>query len=251
MKKILSAILLFSLLSCNKISQWDCTKSTGKITTKIISPEPYKVIELHSMFNVTLIQDSQNYIMIKGGENLLPKIELEYSYPYLKIYDNNICRWVRNYQKEQIFLDIHFSQLDSIIAYRENNIKSKGYIKNKVFMIKYPSSGIATLDLKIDVDTFYLKINPYGGDFYVEGSCKFNYIYSVGYSYVHAENVTCLDADVTSYSTGDIYVNPSRSLSAHIFNFGNIYYCSPINQITVEKPEHAKGKVIYKQCSNI
>ncbi len=251
MKKLLTSLVIIILMaSCNKESQWDCTKSTGKIITRTITPQPYKVIETYSLFDITLVQDSQNYIKITGGENLLPKIKIEYSYPYIRLYDRNTCRWVRNYNKERIALEFHFDRLDSIIAYRENNIKSEGYIRNEVFMVKYPTSALATLNLKIDVDSFYLKINPASGDYYVEGTCKFNYIYSIGYSYVHTENLKCLDADVTSYETGDIYVNPSRSLYARIYNFGNVYYCTPLNKITVEKPDYAKGKVIYKPCSD-
>jgi hypothetical protein len=254
MKKLLltaNVAIIFLFFSCSKEAQWDCTKSTGKIITKTITPQDYKVLEINSLLNITLVQDSQNFIKITGGENLLPKVKFEYNYPYLRVSDNNTCRWIRNYKKEMISVEFHFTTLDSVIAYRENNLKSDGYIRNKVFMVKYPTSSLATLNLKIDVDSFYLKINPASGDYYVEGSCKYNYIYSIGYSYVHTENLHCLNAEVFSYETGDIYVSPSENLYAHIFNFGNIYYCKPVNKITIEKPDYAHGKVIYKQCSDI
>ena len=241
---------LFVFFSCSKESKWDCLKSTGDITTKTVSTGDFSILQIKSYFNITLVQDSQNYVLFRGGENLLPKISAVNNAGILDIKDENKCLWVRDYEKERPEAEIHFTRLDSIIAYRECDIKSKEKIKNDVFLLNFTQSHLATLDIDIEVTNFYLKINPSSGDYYVKGTCWNNYIYSIGYSYIHTEDLDCANSYVYSYETGDIFVAPREILEVHIFNFGNIYCCTNPFKVKVEKPDYASGNLIFKSCSD-
>ena len=249
--KIISGITLLSIAilvtSCNKPGK--CLKPTGKIINETIALNDFSIIEVHSYFDITLIQDSAQYIKFTGGKNLLPFVEAKTENNTLKLYDNNKCRWTRNYTKEKIKAEIHFTSIDSFIAYRECDIKSSDTIRNpKVLLFKFPTSHLATLNIKINTKDFYLKVNPSSGDYYVSGKCEYNYIYSIGYSYIHTENLECNEALVYSFETGDIYVAPKHYLDARLFNYGNIIYCSSPETIKITKPDFAKGKLIKKQC---
>jgi hypothetical protein len=234
------------LMSCNKLSRWDCFKSTGEVATKTVSTGKFSVLEIKSYFRITLIQDSQNYVLFKGGENLLPKIKAITDDGILQLKDENKCLWVRDYEKERPEAEVHFTTLDSIIAYRECDITSKGTIKNNIFLLNFIQSHLATLNINIDVDDFYLKINPSSGDYYVRGTCWNNYIFSIGYSYVHTEHLDCVNSYVYSYSTGNIYVGPREILEAHIFNHGNVYCVTKPVHVKLEKPDYAAGNLIYE-----
>ncbi len=240
---IVSFFIVLSFSSCNKLDN-RCIKSVGEEKEKVIMLPQFSVLNINSFFDVILVQDTINYIKFSGGKNLLNYVNADVSQNSLSITDNNSCRWTRDYKKQKIKAELHFVKLDSIIAYRECNIRSLDTIKNDIFLIRFISSHLATLDITVDVKEMYLKINPSSGDYYVKGRCSFNYIYSIGLSYVHTEGLKCDSALVYSYESGDIYVAPIQKLRVLFYNYGNVYYCTSPQEIIETRTNAAKGKLI-------
>jgi len=250
MKKLIAiSALLFLFVSCKKILP-GCFTPTGEMKVKTVAAGDFRVLEIENYFDLTLVQDSQNYVLFKCGENLLPEIKAENNNGLLSLTDNNKCRWMRNYEAEKPVAEVHFSHLDSIVVLRECDIRSEGKVKGEVFLINFRESHLATLNIDIDVTNFYLKVNPSSGDYFVRGRCWNNYIYSIGYSYIHTEDLWCANSYVYSYSTGDIYVKPEDILEVHIYNYGNVFCCSKPGNVKIDRPDYAHGNLIYSVCSD-
>ena len=77
MRKIFFMLMLLPLaFSCKKASERKCWKSAGPYAEKVIQLGDFNRLFLKEHLRYTLIQDSTNQIVIKGGVNMIDFIEV-------------------------------------------------------------------------------------------------------------------------------------------------------------------------------
>lgn len=238
---ILIAVLL-SASSCNKEGGCDCLKSTGDDTSLEQSLPDFKTIRIYDLFQVYLTEDTVNKILLKGGENILPFISYEISNDTLVLKNDNRCNWVRSY-KRKIYAYISIKSLKEVILNGESDVFSIGTLHSDTLFINV-WAGIASGDLALDCEAFHLNLHASTGTYHLKGNVSFNYIYSVGNSYVYADSLKTSHAYITNRSTGDCYINANTWIDALIDGTGNVYYSGSAGTILL-KQLGGTGNLIY------
>ena len=89
---IIGLMLIFIVSSCKK----DCFEAAGSDSQIIIPVSDFTSIELQNSFTIHLIQDSLNFIEIKGKENLISNIEPKINNKRLSFVSSSIHLMIRN-----------------------------------------------------------------------------------------------------------------------------------------------------------
>ncbi|MFN5629974.1 MAG: head GIN domain-containing protein [Bacteroidota bacterium] len=242
-RKTLSLIFLsIVLISCNKPNSWDCAKSSGKISTEKRSLTNFFAVKIYKRIHLRLIQDSLNFLEIKAGKNLLPKVSTEITNDTLVITNKNKCNFMRNFT-DSIIVVLHFTSLNYLRYESSGDIISVGKIaSNKFCSDTWNGSGKIDLDLNCNDVSFAFHTGP--GDLDLKGSGKKIYLYCAGQGYLNAEKFISEEAQINSIGSGGIKIYSTKSLSGDMGGEAMVeYYGNPgivaVNNI-------AKGKLIKK-----
>lgn len=233
MKNILIIFLLFSFLiiSCQEILFND------EESTRELSFENFNALEISGMYNIILIQDSANRLVITG-ENNIKSIDAVIKDDTLIIDDHKKM----SFNPARNTLYIHFSNLKYMVTYDPVNVSNADTIKVKDF--SYDAIGEIE-EVKLIVDCSYFMVTSSAntlGYFYCYGkSYKCAFVNRYGCS-IFADSLLCKNVEVTNESIGDVYVNASDYLEATIWGPGDIYYHgNPVIRIMERKGE---GEII-------
>jgi hypothetical protein len=213
-REIIYLILAVSFLSsCQKIL------FKGEEETRLIVFAEFHAVKISGIYNIILIQDSTNKLVIKG-KNDINTINAVVSRDTLVITNSNKL----SYNIEKSTLELHFSDINYIVTYSPVSISNQDTIRTE--KLEYGALGeIAEVSLAVNCNslqvvtsantlgylTFYGKANT--ATFWARYGCSF-----------FAGNLTCGKAEIINYSIGDIYVYASDELKAFIRGKGNIYY---------------------------
>jgi hypothetical protein len=233
MKSYLFFIFLASFwaISCQELLFND-----DEITREIMLKD-FHYLEVNGIFNIVLIQDSTNRLVIKGGNNI-STIDALIKGDSLIIDDHK--KLSINHTKNT--LTLHFTNLDIIKLNDPVNVSNQDTIKANVLTV-VAVGGIADVRLVVNCNTFQILNHANTlGYFNIIGhatSCSISNHYG---SVVFADSLLCKDAEIYNESIGAVNVNASENIEASIRGSGNIYYHGTpiikINEII------GKGRVI-------
>lgn len=233
MKRLLFCIFLFSFLavSCQKLLFND-EEGTREIVLK-----DFHYLEVNGIFNIILIQDSTNRLIINGGNNI-SAIDALINGDSLVIDDHK--KISLNHTKNKLIL--HFTNLDFIKFNDPVNVSNQDTIKADVLTL-VAVGGIAEVRMVIDCNIFEIinHANTLGYFNFIghANSCSISNRYG---SAVFADSLLCKNAEIYNESIGAVHVNASDNIEASIRGLGNIYYHGTpvirINELT------GKGRVI-------
>jgi hypothetical protein len=215
MKSLLIYLVSTSLLiiSCQKIL------FNEDENTREVLLEDFHAVKVSGIYNIVLIQDSANQLVITG-ENNIKSIDAVIKDDTLIIDDHKKMSF--NTGRNTLFL--HFTNLEYMVTYDPVNISNTDTIKADYFY--YEAIG-EIAEVKLVMDCFYLYVVNNAntlGHLYFNGranSCTF--INSYGCS-IFANSLSCRNAVIDNGSAGDVYVNASENIKALIRGTGNIYY---------------------------
>jgi hypothetical protein len=233
MKKILIYIVLTQFLtaSCQKILFSD------EESTREIHFENFHAVKFSGIFNIVLIQDSINRLVITGRNNM----------NHIKAIVKNDTLIIED-QKKMSFnpnkntLVLHFQNLQYMATYDPVNISNTNTLKAEEFL--YEAVGEITEGrLTVDCNNFTLvKDANTLGFFYLNGIANYCTIVNRYGSAIFADDLLCRNAEIINESIGDVHINSSETLKAYIWGPGNIYYYgSPVIEIAEKK---GKGRLI-------
>jgi len=223
--KNFSYLLIFSILiisGCDRETAPDCFKKTGEIHTKTIELNEFKYLTINDLFKVKLIPDSENKLVIRGGKNMIPKVEITEIDTTLIIENLNTCNWTRSYQKV-IELDIHFTKLENITILGQVELYNTDTIKANYFTILF-NTKVSKANLIIDSYLFNLQIWNTTGEFYISGKTNYFWLHNDKYAYLYAQNFNARMVHAENNSTGDIYIKVREELQAWVKSYGDIIY---------------------------
>jgi hypothetical protein len=237
----LLAFIMLVFSACDNEKSPDCFKKTGEIETKIIDLDSFEYIDINDLFNVVLIQDSTNKLEIKGGKNVIQKVEFTQNDTLLSIENTNTCNWTRSYQ-EVIELDIHFTELKRVGIYGQVYLTNRDTIySSDLSIVVYSKASKA--NLTVNTNQFRFSLWEATGEYYLHGKTNYSYYGTGRYGYIYAKDLKSKYVRASNESTGDIYVNADNSIQAWLSSYGNIYYTGNATDITIEE-ESSTGKLI-------
>jgi hypothetical protein len=211
-------------------------------SSKEIALEDFDTLTLNSVFEVYLIQGTENKIKLEGAENILKKVEINNSNKTLKLINTYKANWLHpSNNKIKIYLTI--KNIRRINANETCNIQSMNtIIGNEIGVVLTSKYNQANLDL--DCNTFYYWNNfPTGGNVKLSGKTKELKILNVALMAIDARDLVADYVSITNTSKGDCKVTCRQRISYKIAGTGNIYLNG--NPSLIEKIEGSStGKLI-------
>jgi hypothetical protein len=199
-------------------------------------------LELNSVFDVYLIQGTENSIKIEGAKKILENIDYTITNNTLTIINNYKGNWIHP-KNNKIKLTITVNQISKISANETCNIKTVNtLISDEIGLILTSKLNEATLD--IQCNTFYYWNNfPCGGRIKLSGTTNELKLWNVALMAIDAYELIANNVLIDNASKGDCKVNASQSLTYSIKGEGNIYVKG--NPATIVKVEESStGKLI-------
>jgi len=219
------SLLCLGLFSCKKATDRRCFKGTGIDTARIV-PFTDQVGQLYLAPRLTfiLIQDSTNRLVIRGGKNLVEQVSLAYEGDKLSIRNNNLCNFLRDYDRK-ILVEVHFTSLYNLHFEGTESLTSAGAIHSDWFTLLV-RDGAGPVNLNLFSQSIQASLSHGWGDITLSGKTNYANVVIRSNGSCNAAALEIADsAAIISHTQGDIYVKaPPKILKAEINEAGNIYY---------------------------
>jgi hypothetical protein len=238
---IVASFFILCFVSCKKVEKRGCIKTVGAEQVKDIDLPFFNKLQLYERIKFELVQDSVNKVILRGGKNLLTKIDLRISEDTLIINNNNKCNFLRNYSKI-VTAEIHFKELIELKYFGTETLTNKGVLNLPWFALSILSSS-GSVDLNLNSNVIYASSGNYG-DFNLSGKTNFAFFDINSNGYCNTSNLLVKDSiKVSSRTMGIMKVNADNTLlNVEIKNGGNVFYKGTPSSILLKKT--GKGELI-------
>ena len=191
----------------------------------------FHAVRISGIYNIVLIQDSTNHLVITGRDNI-NSIDAIIINDTLIINDNKKI----SLNPEKNTITLHFSNIDFLQTNDPVYISGTDTLRADQFI--YEAIGeIAEVRLTIDCN-YFLIVNSANtlGNFHISGKAIFCTIFNRYGSTVFADRLICKSAEIVNESVGAVYISASEYIKAFIWGPGNIYYSGdPVIEIGEKK----------------
>jgi hypothetical protein len=220
------------MISCQEIF------FSGEEGRRDIKLESFHTIEISGIYNIILVQDSTDHLVITGQNNI-GSINAAVNGDTLDIINRK--KMTMNADKNT--LEIHFSTVERIVTLDPVDISGQGTIKSENLYLD-ALGEIANMNLAVDCKYFQL-VNSGNtlGNFIFKGKAGDCYIFNRYGCRVFADSLICRSATVLNESVGDVRISALENIQVFIQGPGNIlYHGSPYIQILEKR---GTGRVIH------
>lgn len=170
-------------------------------------------------FNIVLIQDSSDYVVVHGT-NRLDKINVKVTDSTVYVTDRNQFSLEPGINT----LEIHFTSLEYLLTQKSVQLTSNGtIIGDSFYWDALGEIAEASLLLKYNNVTICTSANTLG-HINLGGEAENLILFSRYGSSVNAMELSCSHAEIANESAGNVYVNAHNTLIAYILGSGNILY---------------------------
>ncbi len=244
MKKYIYILTLIILGSCNFINPF---YDEGDTIETVIELDDFTQIEIHNIFNIEIIEDTESYIIYKGGAKILDEMTYSSLSGILRL-NHNFMNWTKNFKMPT--LEIHMPLLEEIDLYASGNIRSLNQLSgNKISINIYEASNTFEINLNISYNEliFHSK-GSVGGTFAIEGTCATTTYTLNGSTNIQASDLISREVNVAHNSLGNAHIYVEEKLNVTFFKSGDLYYKGNPSEIEVKyvqiNNQDASGKVI-------
>lgn len=235
-KRILFLIFPFLLASCFTEENWDA----GTEMTRRINLQSFQTIDINSVFDFFLVQDTVNFALVTCGSNLMDNVMIQQKGNGLQCSQNIGMNWARTYKRTVI--ELHYKTLTSIQINKSSFIGTKNTFKGTEFSIK-DNSPVSEIDIDIDCTGFRLSVERDNfGIYVVNGKTVSCGLELDGSAHFKTGNLLSDSCYVYHKGIGDCFVNTTRVLTGTILRTGSLmYYYHPSLKMQVE---NKNGKIV-------
>ena len=209
--KILPILGLLLLFSCKKHEPITTEHSVSEFDTLVLS----------DVFDVNLIQGTENSVKITGSKQFIDDVSWENKDNTLTFHNNANHKWL-NPKTNKITLEITVNGLSKIVANETCTITSTNtLIADELGLILKSKLNHAALD--ISCNTFYYWNNfPCGGTVDLRGNCQTLKVWNYALMQINASELHASTALIENYSKGDVRVWCTDTISYKINGSGGI-----------------------------
>lgn len=201
----------------------------------------FSKIELNSIVDIKLVNDSVFSVKLDGDPGNFNKIITEVINDTLKIYDQNTRTWVPDYVRTS--LEIHFPDLKKIMLWQPCDLTNADTLVLDNLTILALGNTTRT-NLTIKMNSFYLVTGSNDFGYYIlNGVANTTTLWPRGSAIIHAENLDNQSIKVTSNTIADTRVYAPGKLTVAITSTGNVLYSG--NPASIEMLDQSgKGNLI-------
>lgn len=219
--KLLLIIALFlGFTSCESLNPLE---DEGEYVEQKIDLSGVTSIQNENTFAITLMEDDEEYLLLKGGENTLAKVSVELDGEIATIdhsQDNNLTNL------DLIEVEFHLKNLQTISVNSPANFTSNGELRGSRLNIEISAlSELVEMNLNLQYDSLYF--HAYGstsGGYEFSGSCPTtNYVLN-GIINIKASELESDRVSLAQNGIGEAHVWANDQLDITIYSSGDIYY---------------------------
>jgi hypothetical protein len=231
-------LVVFLCFSC-KDGLFD---SGNTVTHEIKINKGFSRIDIKNIFDITLVQDSMNVVLVTCGSNLQSSVSANVNDSILTVDQDTKFNWSRKY--ERIKLEIHLTSLSEINIRKPISLNTKGILTgNRLQLMDWNQVSEVNLSLAYHAVGLYMVSDNFG-HYNLKGKCNSTYFEGWGSCEVQADSLVIADyCFVKHRGIGNVYVNVIGQLGVSLECSGNVYYTGNPTQINIEQ-ETSTGRLI-------
>lgn len=220
---VITGILIASF-ACKKAEDRRCIKSIGEDAVKELIVDQFDRIYLKEHIHYTLVQDTIEKVVIKGGKNLLNFIDVQVIDGRLEIQNENKCSFLRSYDRE-VEVEIHFKELINIHYEGTETLTNKGTLELG-WLVVLIRDGAGPVNLRFNAEAVFTTISHGWGDFTYSGNVGYANLNVKSNGYCDTYGLQVSDSiTVVSNTPGTVKVNANNALfKAEIGGSGDIWF---------------------------
>lgn len=240
MRKIISLLLLVVLFSCNSENVPDCFQNSGAIIDKEFEVSDFSEITVFPRVELILSDGPMQQVVLQTGAYLLDDIELRVEEGCLKIYNNNVCNFTRDYGVTKVF--VTSPNIREIRNASERTVRSQGILNyenlsliSEDFSHEGAINTNGDFDLDLDCNTLTVNVNNLSS-VSVRGDVD-NLVlrYYSGDARFEGRNLIAQSVDVFQRSSNDMIINVQQSITGEIRGTGDVILVSTPSLIDVQQ----------------
>ena len=219
-KNHLLLVLLFILCSCDAINPFEKDGEYIEERTELVGVTS---IQNNNIFKIILVEDDDEYVLLKGGKNIISKVEIEVNDEKV-IIDHSHKNNFTNY--DQIIAEFHLKEFKKITTEAPSNYSTQGTISGDLLHIDV-ASDCELVEMKFDLDYNMLDFHTYGsvaGGFeFIGASTEAKYVLN-GIINIKASALQTTNTNLAQNGIGEAHIWVDNKLSTTIYSSGDIYY---------------------------
>lgn len=222
-RRILPAVLaLLSLSGCRK-EQWDdCFTGTGPIVLDERPVAGYTSIDLGDRFDLELIPDTVDRVIVETGDRLLEQVRTEVVGTTLVIRDNNTCNWVRRFDVTMV-AHVHCKALCELVCRGSGNVTCADTLLATEFNVQiFNANSDVRIDLLADLCTVGNALGP--SHVRLGGRVRELRVYNGDKGGIDSRDMSADDVFVNNSANTDVHVRAEENVGAEITSSGDVYW---------------------------
>jgi hypothetical protein len=244
MQKLCYIALIILISACQKAPQRRCWKSAGNIVWQNATLSFFSYLHLHPHIELTIVQDSLNYIEWQAGEHLQPFLKATIESDTLQLYNLNRCRFLR-YKNGNVKAIVHFTSLKELHLDNSESVSSIGAWAQDELVL-HLKEGVGPVNLQLFANKAMIR-NHYGWQkLNLSGVVKSLFVDLDGSAALNTLDLTVQDSisfRSAAHLSSSISANLVR-LKAQLYGEGNLYYAGAPSVLW--KTEYGNGRVLPK-----
>ena len=249
MKKILTTIYIFLLLSCNSENAPDCFQDEGELIKTEVNLANFSKITVFEKVTLVLKQGDVQKVEVETGEYLFEEVTAIVEGDRLILRNENGCNFFREYGLTTVYVTSpNISEIRSSTGLPIKSDGILGFPRLQLYSESFTEPETETTDGEFDleVNTQNLSIVVNGiAYFKLRGNTESLFVnVAAGDSRIEAERLISNNVNLNHRGTNDILINPQVSISGVIRGTGDVVSFNRPANIDVE--ELYTGRLIFK-----
>jgi hypothetical protein len=235
---LLGSILFFS---CED-RESPCFAGAGEMGEKLVVLPSFTTLVTYDIFDIDLVQDTTNFLVLETGENVIPSITIDTSENSVILNNELPCRWSKGYPTPKITL--HFKKLKKLDLKEPCTVVTRDTIHGTSLSIAL-WTGMIDMDLILDYHSLVIGTSRnIAGKVTLAGNAVSSYITGRGALAVEANNFMVDNVNAENNSIADFHFNVSNSITVRLKNTGNIYCTGNPDKIILQVKEDSGDLIL-------
>jgi hypothetical protein len=233
--------LLVLVASCKKPEDRSCWKGHGDETTLEIPLDSVHSFYLGKRIKYRFFEDNERKVVIRGGENMVKKVNLEYDNYDLTINNLNKCHFLRDHERK-IEMDIHYPEYRYMYLTVSDSAVFMDTIHSDTLVIEMKEAGG---EMVLNVENFRTEVVVSIGtaNYVLSGHAVLGAVKVQDKGFADASNFTADKLFGFQNSTSDLYLNLEGSQAEIIINGTGDVICKGVPDTLIQSGV-GSGKLI-------
>lgn len=219
-KSLILSTLLIVFYSCSNLNLFE---KEGEYVENRYELTAITHVKNLNTYNIEIVQDEEEYLLLKGGKNVLEEATVSFSGQEL-ILDHQYQNWTRNY--DLITAEIHLKNLQKITIDSPAKIGNSGTLNGEILYIDITADA-EVVEMKLTIDYASMEFHSHGsvsGGYEFAGLCPLAKYVLNGITNIESSKLQSDTVSLGQNGIGEAHIWVEEKLNVTVYNIGDIYY---------------------------